>query len=178
MALVAAGRLPKARSGHGRWKPAHEGGLDVPRAATLRAGRNSEREDHQSELKPRLKPVHVPPRQRNAPVHLSGRSPRIQPSEEPVIEHAITLIRGKWKIAILCQLQDGPLRVGELKRRMTPISKKVLNQHLRRMENEGLLVRTEVTGRIPHVEYALTNSLGSSVLRLLQAIALWGGTGP
>lgn len=87
-----------------------------------------------------------------------------------MVQRAITLIQGKWSIAILCQLQDGPVRVGELKRRMGPISKKVLNQHLRRMEKHGLLCRTELTGKLPHVEYAITNPLGCSVLRLLQTI--------
>jgi DNA-binding HxlR family transcriptional regulator len=91
-----------------------------------------------------------------------------------VIQRAITLVQGKWRIAILCQLQDGSLRVGELRRRMRPISKKVLNQHLRNMEKDGLVVRTEVKGKIPHVEYALTNLLGCSVMFLLQTVALWG----
>ena len=110
----------------------------------------------------------------NGPAHLNGNFPRIQLSDEPAIRQAITLIQGKWRIAILYQLQDGPLRVGELKRRMRSISKKVLNQHLRRMERDGLVARTEYYGKIPHVEYALTNLLGCSVLCLLQTIAQWG----
>jgi DNA-binding HxlR family transcriptional regulator len=89
-------------------------------------------------------------------------------------QSALGLIRGKWKIAILCQLQDGPVRVAELKRKLSPISKKVLNQHLRRMEKEVLIVRTELNTNIPHVEYALSNPLGSSALSLLRTIALWG----
>lgn len=54
---------------------------------------------------------------------------------------------------------------------MRPISKKVLNQHLRRMEKDGLILRTEMNGKIPHVEYALTTGLGCFTLRLLQTIA-------
>ena len=81
-----------------------------------------------------------------------------------MIQRALTLVQGKWRIAILCQLQVGPVRVGELKRRMRPISKKVLNQHLQKMEKDGLVIRIEVKGKIPHVEYALTNRLGCSVM--------------
>jgi len=106
-------------------------------------------------------------------VHVNRNSPRIQLSDEPAIQRAIMLVQGKWRIAILCQLQDGPVRVGELKRRMPPISKKVLNQHLRRMENDGLVVRTDFKAKVPHVEYALSNLLGYSVLRLLQRIIQW-----
>ena len=96
--------------------------------------------------------------------HVEWDSRRLDLSDKPVIQRAITLVQGKWKIAILCHLQDGPVRVGELKRRMAPISKKVLNQHLRRMEKDGLLVRTDLSALVPHIEYALTNPLGYSVL--------------
>lgn len=106
--------------------------------------------------------------------HLNGNSARIQPSDTPAIQRAITLVQGKWKIAILCQLQDGPIRVDELKWRMSPISKKVLNQRLRRMEKDGLLVRTELSAKIPHIEYALAKPLGYSVLSLLRTILQWG----
>lgn len=68
------------------------------------------------------------------------------------------------------------MRGGELKRRMPPISKKVLNQHLRRMEKDGRIVRTELKAKIPHVEYALTNPLGRSIPRLLQVIAKQGAS--
>jgi DNA-binding HxlR family transcriptional regulator len=57
---------------------------------------------------------------------------------------------------------------------MAPISKKVLNQHLHRMEKDGLLVRTDLSAHVPHIEYALTNPLGYSVLRLLRTIIEWG----
>jgi DNA-binding HxlR family transcriptional regulator len=41
------------------------------------------------------------------------------------------------------------------------------------MEKDGLVTRTELSAKIPHVEYALTNSLGFSVLRLVQSVVLW-----
>lgn len=146
----------------------------MPRTATSPARRNSGREDHPSASKPALKPIPVPPRCPRGAAHPNGNLPRIQLSDEPLIQRAITLVQGKWRIAILYQLQDGPVRVGELKRRMAPISKKVLNQHLRRMVNDGLLVRTEQGTRIPQVEYALATPFGYSVLLLLQAITQWG----
>ena len=147
------------------------GGFGVPRTATLPARRNFGQEDRRGVPKPASKRTQVLTRLPTRPAQF--KLPRIHPSNEPAIQRAIVLVEGRWRIAILCQLQDGPVRVGELKRRMRPISKKVLNQHLRRMEKEGLVIRTEIKGKIPHVEYALTNLLGCSILGLLQAIAQW-----
>lgn len=149
--------------------------MALARTATFRVRRDSSRGDHRgAPPKPGLIAIQALSRRPNGQDHLNGRPSRIQPPDEIAIRHAITLVQGKWRIAILIQLQDGPVRVGELKRRMRPISKKVLNQHLRRMEKDGLVVRTELKAKIPHVEYALTNFLGCSVLRLLQTVAQWG----
>ena len=177
MALVAAGRLPRSQS-HQHARNPHtntKSGFALPRTATLRARRDSGREDHPSAPSKRgPQAIQVLPRRPNGPGHLNGRFSRIQPCNEIAIKQAITLVQGKWRIAILRHLQEGPVRVGELKRRMQPISKKVLNQHLRRMEKDGLVVRTETSAKIPHVEYSLTSLLGCSILRLLQTIAEWG----
>jgi hypothetical protein len=49
----------------------------------------------------------------------------------------------------------------------------VLNQHLRQMTKDGLVLRTGLEGKVPHVEYSLANPLGCSVLCLLRVIAGW-----
>lgn len=145
----------------------------MPRTATSPARRYSGQEDRQTATKPAPKPIQVLPRRPNGPARLNGNLSRFQVSDEPLIRQAITLVQGKWRIAILCHLQDGPVRVGELKRRMRPISKKVLNQHLRRMERDNLIVRADFSGKIPHVEYSLADPLGVSVLGLLRALRTW-----
>jgi DNA-binding HxlR family transcriptional regulator len=94
--------------------------------------------------------------------------------EEQAIQYAIALVHGKWRVAILRQVQSGPIRPGQLRRRLSPISKKVLNQHLRQMEEDLLLVRTDLGGKVPHVEYSLANPLGAAALSLLQMLARWG----
>ena len=144
----------------------------MARAATSPATRGTGPKDHRIASKTATKPLQVVPNRPNNPAHPNGNSSRVNPSDGTALQQAIRLIQGKWKIAILCHLQDGPVRVGELKRRMSPISKKVLNHHLRQMERDGLLTRAEFYGRIPHVEYALTNPLGRSMLHLLETIAL------
>jgi DNA-binding HxlR family transcriptional regulator len=94
--------------------------------------------------------------------------------EELAVQFAITLLEGKWRVPILRELQSGPIHFGELKRRLSPVSKKVLNQHLRQMATDRLIIRTDYTGKVPRVEYSLANPLGYAVLDLLQAVAEWG----
>src|SRR5258708_35958603 len=68
------------------------------------------------------------------------------------VQFAITLIQGKWKIGILSSLQRGPARLSQLRRMFPQASKKMLTQHLREMERDGLIVRTDLSGRLRHVE--------------------------
>ena len=94
--------------------------------------------------------------------------------EELAAKFVITLVGGKWRVPILRLLQSGPIHLGELRRKLSPVSKKVLNQHLRQMTIEGLITRTDFAGKVPRVEYSLANPIGYSVLDLLKAIAEWG----
>jgi DNA-binding HxlR family transcriptional regulator len=106
--------------------------------------------------------------------HGAGQKQPIPAAEESAIQFAIALIQGKWKIAILRRLQHGPVRLGELRRLLPQASKKVLTQHLRRMEKDGLIIRIDIGGKVPRVEYSLATPLGCAVLNLLQAMAKWG----
>jgi len=96
-----------------------------------------------------------------------------EPEQGPSAEFALALIQGKWKIPILLRLEQGPARLGQLRRLLPQASKKVLTQHLRDMETNGLIVRTDLSDRVPHVEYALSPSLGIAVLHLISALAQW-----
>ena len=76
-----------------------------------------------------------------SPIRSRGRSADLieihssrQPNCESVVRIALSLIQGKWKIAILAQLEHGPIRFGELRRRVPGASKKMLTQHLRELE--------------------------------------------
>ena len=50
----------------------------------------------------------------------------------------------------------------------------MLTQHLREMERDGLIVRTDMSGKVPHVEYSLSNLRGRSVLNLIDFLVQWG----
>jgi DNA-binding HxlR family transcriptional regulator len=94
--------------------------------------------------------------------------------EDQSVQLAIALIQGKWKIGILSNLQRGPVRLSQLRRMFPQASKKMLAQHLREMERDGLIIRTDLSGRLRHVEYSLSNSGGLAVSQLINTLTEWG----
>ncbi|MGH9616852.1 MAG: winged helix-turn-helix transcriptional regulator [Acidobacteriaceae bacterium] len=95
------------------------------------------------------------------------------PQEQAAIRFAINLVQGKWKIGILCRLQEGPARLGDLRRLFPQASKKMLTQHLRQMEQDKLIVRTDLSGKVSHVEYSLSEPGDVAVSSLLHFLADW-----
>ena len=94
-------------------------------------------------------------------------------SAECSAQVAVNLIHGKWKTRILARLQHGPARLGELRRLLPQASKKMLAQHLREMERDGLVVRKNLSGRVLHVEYSLSESGGYAALHLIRMLQHW-----
>jgi DNA-binding HxlR family transcriptional regulator len=84
----------------------------------------------------------------------------------------LQLIGGKWTILILCCLQQGPVRTGELMRSIGGVSQKMLTQTLREMEINGLVTRLSYPQVPPKVEYTLT-PLGISLSQLARALEQW-----
>lgn len=86
---------------------------------------------------------------------------------------AFDVIGGKWKSLILWELHAKPLRFGELKRRVTGISEKMLIQQLREMEADEIVHRKVFHEVPPRVEYSITK-FGSSLNEALTPLAEWG----
>jgi DNA-binding HxlR family transcriptional regulator len=97
-----------------------------------------------------------------------------QAENELPAQLAISLIQGKWKMRILSQLQHGPIRLSQLRKMFPNASKKMLTQHLREMEEDGLVIRTDLSAKLRHVEYSLEDSLGVAVSHLIGTLAEWG----
>ena len=89
------------------------------------------------------------------------------------VETALLLMGDKWKILIVRDLLTGTKRFGELKKSLTGISQKVLTQHLRLMEESGIVNRKVFAEVPPRVEYSLTE-LGKSLKPIHDAMWEWG----
>ena len=85
---------------------------------------------------------------------------------------ALSLIGGKWKIAIIYNLRDKPVRFGELKRTLAPITQQMLTKQLRELERDRLIDRKVFEVIPPKVEYSLTQ-FGQSFMPVLVSLCKW-----
>jgi DNA-binding HxlR family transcriptional regulator len=97
---------------------------------------------------------------------------RYEPPACPV-ETALALMGDRWKVLIVRDLLTGTKRFGELRKSLEGISQKVLTQHLRIMEENGLVHREVYAEVPPRVEYSLTD-LGRSLKSIHDAMWRWG----
>ncbi|MEU5937940.1 helix-turn-helix domain-containing protein [Micromonospora sp. NPDC047548] len=90
------------------------------------------------------------------------------------IDAAMDVVSGKWKSLILWDLdQHGTRRFAELRRGLPGVSEKMLIQHLREMEADGLVHREVYREVPPKVEYSLTEH-GVSLNAALAPLGRWG----
>lgn len=85
----------------------------------------------------------------------------------PVLEH----LTGRWGTLVLVGLAAGPLRFGDLRRRIEGVSEKMLAQTLQQLERDGFVHREVRRAIPPHVEYSLTGLGSDTAPRLLELIA-------
>jgi DNA-binding HxlR family transcriptional regulator len=90
------------------------------------------------------------------------------------IDAALDVVSGKWKGLILWELDaHGIRRFAELRRGLPGVSEKMLTQHLREMEHDGLVIRTVYAEVPPRVEYSLTDD-GRALNAALAPLGRWG----
>ena len=89
------------------------------------------------------------------------------------IDATLEVIKGKWKVVILCHLGNGTLRTGELRRLMPEISQKMLTAQLRELQEAGIVERRSYNEVPPRVEYSLTKR-GEGLRNILLEMSEWG----
>lgn len=102
---------------------------------------------------------------------LKPRHPFLTDSCRPISE-LLSRIGDKWSVLVVSLLGDGPLRFGELRRRIAGISQKMLTATLRNLERDGFVSRSVLPTAPPRVEYSLTQ-LGRDLLVPVGALAEW-----
>jgi DNA-binding HxlR family transcriptional regulator len=89
------------------------------------------------------------------------------------LDASLDVMGGKWKGLILWALRSEAHRFGELRRVVEGISEKMLIQHLKEMEADGIVKRRDFKEVPPRVEYALT-PFGQSLHAALAPLCEWG----
>lgn len=89
------------------------------------------------------------------------------------LDATLRVIAGKWKPLIVYFLAQAPNRYGELRRAVRGVSDKMLIQHLKELEADGLVRRTDYKEVPPRVDYTLT-PLGHSLAEALAPLCSWG----
>ena len=86
----------------------------------------------------------------------------------------VQLIGNKWKLLILRNLiYSGKQRFTDFAKTIPGISKKVLTDNLRALEDDGLVDREVFAEVPPRVEYSLSD-LGKTLKPILDAMFEWG----
>ncbi|KQK25664.1 MarR family transcriptional regulator [Chryseobacterium aquaticum] len=85
---------------------------------------------------------------------------------------AMSALGSKWKPIIVLVIKDRTLRFGEIVARISVISRKVLTDQLREMEEDHLITRQEYKELPPRVEYKLTEK-GLALLPILTLLEEW-----
>ncbi|WP_030157042.1 MULTISPECIES: helix-turn-helix domain-containing protein [unclassified Glycomyces] len=86
---------------------------------------------------------------------------------------AIDVVGGKWKLHLMWVLAEGPVRFGQIRRKLDGVSEKVLAENLRQLEASGVVHRELFPEVPPRVEYSLT-ALGVSLNEALAPLEAWG----
>ena len=86
----------------------------------------------------------------------------------------VQLIGNKWKLLIIRNLiYNGEQRFSDFLKTIPAISKKVLTDNLRALENDGIINRQVFAEVPPRVVYSLSE-LGQSLKPILDAMMNWG----
>lgn len=85
----------------------------------------------------------------------------------------VQLIGNKWKLLIIRNLLDKTQRFTDFIKTIPGISKKVLTDNLRALEDDGLIEREVFAEVPPRVEYSLS-ALGKTLKPILDAMWDWG----
>ena len=91
-----------------------------------------------------------------------------------------TMISGKYKLRIMWDLKDGPLRYGEIRSGLLTgsagtkeIAPRVLSRELKALADTGLIDRRDYGVVPPKVDYRLTRK-GQSFIPIIASIRKWG----
>jgi len=90
------------------------------------------------------------------------------------LARAAEVVGERWTLLVVRELLLGPKRFSDLKRALLGVSTSVLSERLARLEERGVIARSEVRPPTPATLYELT-PLGERLLPAVLELARWGG---
>lgn len=88
------------------------------------------------------------------------------------IRDVLDRLGDKWSVLVIVELANGPRRFRQLQRAIDGISQRMLTLTVRRLERDGLVLRTAYPTVPAQVDYRLTET-GTSLTHLVKALADW-----
>lgn len=88
------------------------------------------------------------------------------------IEEVMQVLSGRWPTLLIYYLKEGTKRFSDLQRDNPTISHKMLRFELRKLEDAGIVLRSEFEGYPLRVEYDLTPA-GFALVPLIDALGDW-----
>ena len=95
-----------------------------------------------------------------------------QTFQDPM-EITVAILGGKWKILLLWDLKEGPMRFSEMLQMRPELTGRMLSRQLKALQQTGLVERTAYAEVPPRVEYELTDE-GKTLLPVLEVLAALG----
>ncbi len=87
---------------------------------------------------------------------------------------ALSVIGGRWKIAIIWSLlQQSPLRLSEIQKKLHDANQRILIRQLRELEEDKIITRFVYPVVPPKVEYELSE-IGRLLEPVVTSICAWG----
>lgn len=88
------------------------------------------------------------------------------------IEGVMQVLSGRWPTLLLYYLKDGTKRFSDLRRDNPMVSHRMLALELRKLEDAGVVRRTDHPGYPRRVDYDLTDA-GLRLVPLIDALSDW-----
>ncbi|MEC0371730.1 winged helix-turn-helix transcriptional regulator [Paenibacillus chibensis] len=88
------------------------------------------------------------------------------------VEMAYQITGKKWVNLIIHTLMEEPKRFSEIQAYIPDLSKRMLNERIKELEDGGIIVRNVIADRPVRIEYSLTRK-GTELGRALRAVEEW-----
>ncbi|MCF0054538.1 helix-turn-helix domain-containing protein [Dyadobacter sp. CY356] len=89
------------------------------------------------------------------------------------VTHFLNIVGGKWKVLVIYAISKNCNRFSLLQKAIPQISKQMLINQLRELEDDGVLKRKIFAEVPPRVEYELSE-YGKSMMPVILTIQQWG----